>query len=113
MVQYTPSLTHPRPQTNQTQTLAKNLAGGIERLSDSFLPVFSATITGRKTDNATDNAADVYVGFSEAHQPILLSPGATITIKAGDDNYSNDLNQIFVNGTADDGVIVNYSGPTP
>lgn len=111
MGQYTPSLVHPRPPTNDTITIEKTLAGGVERLVNEFIRAFSINVTGRKADE-TDNTDDVYVGFSENSQPYLVSPGATVTIKSGDDGFATDLNKVFVNGTADDGLIINYSaGP--
>jgi hypothetical protein len=111
MSQYVPSLVHPKPPVNDTQTIEKTLAGGVERLADEFIRAFSINVAGRKPDE-TDNDNDVYVGFSEDSQPYLVSPGATVNIKSGDDRFATDLNKIFVNGTAGDGLIVNYSaGP--
>lgn len=78
-------------------------------LTHKYGRVFS--VYGYKATSATENtnnAGDVFLGWSATSQPIILEPGAELTIKADDGRGSKDLSNMWIRGAIGDGVYLQW-----
>lgn len=105
---YVPNLTHPSHDVQHKEV--DLVLGGTdpEKLTNERLLFTNASVTGVKGSGGEVNSGDVYLGWSESSQPILVPAGATVSLESDRGTLPNNLEKIWVRGASGDGVVVNY-----